>query len=51
MKLLKVFMALAILSMGISSCFAQTDLIRNSVSTAAGRVDYAMTYDPSVLGA
>jgi hypothetical protein len=38
---------LAILSIGVSSVLADTDVVRNSVSTAAGRIDYAMTYIPA----
>ena len=50
MKLLKACIALAILSIGISSVLADTDVVRNSVSTAAGRIDYAMTFDPATAG-
>jgi hypothetical protein len=50
MKLLKVFIALAILSIEISSVLAYNDVVRNSVSTAAGRIDYAMTYYPVASG-
>ncbi len=50
MKLLKVFIAFAILLIGISSVLADNDVVRHSMSTAAGRIDYAMTYDPVAGG-
>ena len=49
MRMLIVFIAVAVLSIGISSVLAETDLIRNSISSAAGRIDYAMTYVPSTV--
>jgi hypothetical protein len=50
MKSLNVLIALAIFTIGISSVLADTDVVRNSISSDAGRIDYAMTYVPSVLG-
>lgn len=48
MKLFRMLVVLAVLSIGISSVLADTDVVRNSISsTGVGRIDYAMTYVPS----
>jgi hypothetical protein len=52
MKLLKVLLALAVFSMGISAVLAaDKDVVRNSISSDAGRIDYVMTYTPASFSA
>jgi hypothetical protein len=48
MRLLKIFMALFVMSIAVQSALA-TDLVRNTATSAAGQISYAVTYSGTPL--
>jgi hypothetical protein len=51
MNILKIILALGVLvSLGAQCAFADTDMARGSLHSAAGRVDWATTYQEAVAG-